>query len=98
MWIVDDWYDYIRLVTVIVSTVCVVILAQRYFTNGSNWNVKTTDYWYALTAWCVSGVAIPIESMIRDSPPSARPVFLLVASLVTLKGLLHKGSWGDINT
>lgn len=92
---VDEWHDWLRLANLVISFSCVYILGQRFSKSGADWNVKTKDYWFALVMWSVAGSALAIEGIFRDSSPGARLVFLFIASAVTLKGLLRRGSWGS---
>lgn len=90
-----DWIDIWRLALLVVCVGCIGLLAVRMKTNGRNWNPKTRDYWFALLMWCIAGVVLAVEGIIRDSIFSIRLVFVTAAALVTLNGLRRKGSWGD---
>lgn len=91
----DDWHDFLRLFNAIVCAIALFLLWKRFLQSKNSWNTKTRDYWYAVVMWCVAGFAIAIEGVVRDSSMGARPVILFVAGVVTLKGLLKKGSWGS---
>jgi hypothetical protein len=87
----------LRCILLTVCLVSVVILANRYRVNRDNWSSKTRDYWYAQLMWCVAGVAIPLEGILRQTPFRYSFTLLLAASIVNLIGLRKKGPWGTNN-
>ena len=90
-----DWHDWCRVLNLSLSAVCVYILGRRFGKKGADWNAKTRDYWFALVMWSVAGVAMSLEGILRNSVPGTRLLFICLASLVTLRGLLRRGTWGD---
>lgn len=94
MGFLDDWHDYVRLFAFLISCYSVVALVVRYRMNGYEWNVKTTDYWFALLMWSLAGGAFCLQGIIMDRPVSVAFVFQISAVLVTGKGLARKGDWG----
>lgn len=92
-----EWHDVWRLLVLLISLRCLFLLGLRFAKHSSKWNTKTRDYWFAMVMWCVAGVAIPIEGILRDSPIGGRLVFLTMASVVTLKALVSSGAWGEGN-
>lgn len=94
MW---DWHDYWRVLNLLVCAPCFFVLLLRYKQNRWSWNVKTTDYWFALAVWTFTGAAASIEGIVMNSPPGFRLVLILAGGLVTLKALLRAGAWGENN-
>lgn len=94
MWIVDDWHDIIRVVDLSMSLICLTILMRRFGQNSDAYNTKTRDYWFAMVLWCVTSVALAIEGMLEDRPLEPRLMFYVLATAVTLKGLLNRSPWG----
>ena|SRR5690349_18388763 len=90
----DDWHDYVRVVALLVCLYSLVTLFSRRRKNGADWNVKTNDYWFALLMWTLAGCVFAIQGIYLDRPFTPGFVFLTAASLVTGKGLNHKGDWG----
>lgn len=94
MWFVDDWHDVIRVVDAVMALLCLFLLSKRFGQNGNEWNTKTKDYWFAIVLWCLTSVVLAIEGVYEDRPLEPRLVFYVMATAVTLKGLLSKSSWG----
>jgi hypothetical protein len=94
MWKLDDWHDLIRLVAAVASIISLYLLAARRVNSRDDWSAKTNDLWWAMVAWCVTGVALPIEGILEDRHFEPRPVFYLIASLITLRGVWRRGHWG----
>lgn len=92
MW---EWHDTVRVIGFIACFSCFVVLLLRYRKNHWSWNVKTTDYWFALAVWTFTGSASSVEGIVLDTEPGFRLVFIIAGGLVTLKALLRKGAWGE---
>ena len=91
----DQWHDWARLVIFFVCLTSIIILIKRFRLNRNGWNSKTRDYWYSLVMWSLAGCVITVEGVYQDSDFGFRGVFVIAASLITLKGLLQKGEWGE---
>lgn len=90
----DHWFDYYRLAILIVCVICTVMLTNRFIRHRKAWNSKTIDYWYSMMMWSIAGSVIAVEGIRLDSPFSVRTVFVSLAAVVSLRGLMRKGSWG----
>lgn len=94
MWMLDDWHDWFRLVGLLICVYTLAILASRSARFRSEWNTKTRDLWFALVMWTLTGVALAVEGVVEDRPLEPRLVFYFIASVIGLKGIIRKGSWG----
>lgn len=90
----DEWIDYVRLINLITCSTCVIILLGGFARHRNHYNVKTRDYWYGRVMWCATGVVISFEGIDKEFPLTIVPLFVFIASIVTLKGMLQKGQWG----
>lgn len=89
-----EWHDFWRVGIILVCAGCLWFLLQRYRHNSSTWNEKTRDYWFSLVMWSLAGAVLAIQGMILNFPFGPGLVFVTMAALVSLKGLLKRGEWG----
>lgn len=92
---VNSFYDYIRLLNLGLCVVCLVIMGVDYYKHNDTYNEKTRDLWYSRVMWALAGIVISFEGIRRDFPFTTIPLFVFIASIVTLKGLIQSGSWGS---
>lgn len=97
MGILDDWHDSLRVLTVLMSLVCLYVLGYRKYLNSAHWNAKTRDYWYILVAWSVAAAALGVEGLFDNRPLEPRVVVYFMATLITVRGLLRDGLKGQEN-
>jgi hypothetical protein len=87
----------LRVILLVVCSLSLLILCNRYRLNRAEWTQKTRDYWYAQTMWSVAGIAIPVEGIARGTAWRYSFVFIMAAAIVNLIGLRRKGPWGTNN-
>lgn len=93
-YLLNDWADYLRVITLLVSLYACVTLIRRWRQHNDAYNTKTKDYWYALFMWTIVGIVVPIQAMTLDRPFTPATVVITAAVLTTAKGLHTRGSWG----
>lgn len=90
-----QWYDGIRVCACLVSLYCAVTMIRRIIKRRNRLNTRTLDFKYAMAAWSIAGIAIPLQSMLLDLPFTPSVVCVVAATLVTGKGIHEKGPWGS---
>lgn len=90
-----EWHDWLRVGSIVICSISIWLLGQSWFFNHTHWNAKTTDYWYALTSWCIAGIVLCIEGIYNDFEFGPRSVFVIMASCITLKAVVSKDRWGS---
>lgn len=85
----------IRVLIATMAFVSIVLLIERYVVHSNNWTSRTKDFWYALLAFSIFSIETSIESIITHQTLGYRVIFLGVAMIATLVGLLKRGSWGS---
>ena len=91
----DEWHDYLRFILLLACCVSFVMLVHKYLGHRKYWNMKTKDYWYALLMWSIAGISYGTEGIVRDRPLGPTLVFVFAAAVVSVKGVLKKGAWGE---
>lgn len=90
----NEWHDYFRILLILVAVFCFIMLLVRVKAGRMKWNEKTKDYWYAMTAWVISGGVILVQGILFDLDFNPGTVAVAAAILVTGRGLNRKGEWG----
>lgn len=93
--VLNEWHDWVRVFAFFISLLCLAKLVVRYRQQSDGWNVKTKDYWFALTMWSLAGCVFTVQGITLDRPFTPGFVFMTSAILVTGKGLYRKGAWGN---
>lgn len=91
------WLLLWRFSILLVSCASVFFLLRRFYKFHDSWNTKTRDYWYALFMWSISGVGVALEGILRQSPFRFVLVIITAAAIVTLIGVIRRGTWGSKN-
>jgi len=91
---INEWDDYLRITIIALNVGCLFILMHRLRQQRANWSAKTRDYWFALVMWSLAALTASFEGLLQDLPPGVRLVLVAAATLVTLKALCRRGSWG----
>lgn len=84
----------VRIILLVVAASAFFILLNRFRVGRQDWNAKTRDYWYALTMWTFASGCGTAESLYRQLPGRYSIVLSVAAAVVTLTGVLRKGTWG----
>lgn len=95
MFMIDDWHDLVRLVSIVVNLFALYLLFVGYLHHKKQWNEKTIDLWYSLMMWSLAGVVFACQGIFLDRDFTPGFVFLTAATLVGGKGVFARGSWGD---
>lgn len=84
----------VRVIVIASCSFSILLMLGGFVRYRKWWETKTRDYWFGRLMWCISGGSACLEAIIRGTPFRYSLIFFLCASVVTLKGLLTKGSWG----
>lgn len=91
---IDDPLDFVRMGVFLVTLYTTVKLIAAWYRHRNDWNQKTLDLWYTLTAWSVAGMVFSVQGVLLGRPLTAGFVFLIAAALVGGKAVHQKGAWG----
>jgi multisubunit Na+/H+ antiporter MnhG subunit len=89
-----DLVILLRLFLIALCASSVLIMLVGFFRFHTDWNEKTRDYWFGRVMWCIAAISSSSEAIVRHSSFRYSIGFFIVAGLVTLKGVLQRGSWG----
>lgn len=91
---INQWHDALRILAFFANVWSLVLLVRAFLRRRGDWSQKTLDYWYALTMWSLAGAILSIQGVVMDLPLTPTVIFVTAASLVSIKGLYRKGTWG----
>lgn len=91
----DDWHDFIRVITFIISLYSTIMLAVHYKNHHKDWNERTIDFWYAMMSWSIGGCILAVQGVYLDRPFTAGFVAVSAAIFVTGKAVHANGPWGS---
>lgn len=83
-----------RIINVVATAACLILLSRRYYLFGRTYNQRTLDYWYAMTAWCIVGCGLSLYAMIVEFRPMPILPLVTMAAGISLKGLFGRSEWG----
>lgn len=93
---VDGFYDYWRLLNLILGVLSFVWLMGGLHRQYAQWNAKTRDLWYSRLMWAVVTVFLSYEGIKTNAGSTYALSLITAAVLITFKGLAKRGSWGYI--
>lgn len=91
------WINLLRVVIIVMCLASLILMARDFRVHGKGWNEKTRDYWYGRNMWTLTGLIGCVEGIVRGVPFRYTLIFFTVAALVTLKGNMQRGGWGNGN-
>jgi hypothetical protein len=87
---IDQWYDWWRLVLLFFSAAALYILGRKWFLNRKAWGEYQRDRWYGMSMWFLAAFEMQIEGILRDTELRFRLVFVTAACIVTYRLLTKK--------
>lgn len=89
MTLLNDWYDWWRIVNLAMCLISIFFLTKSFVKASHQWPGRSLDRWYAFLMWSIAGALMSIDGIVQDLPLGSRTMFVMIASIVTLKYFLR---------
>lgn len=96
MWVIHSWWDFWRLLNLLVNVLCIVWLIGGYKRQNTEWNSKSLEMWYSRLIWAVTGIALSFEGIQHHRTWSWTLGFVTIAGLSSFSALRRRGEWGYV--
>lgn len=84
MWIVDDWYDWWRLINAVLCAYALFTLRNLHFPRNDRRRFNMRGLWIAVVGWTVTGLASSFEGIVTDAPLGIRVGLVTICVVLTI--------------
>lgn len=91
-----QWYDYVRLATVLTSLITMYLLIHTYVFHKEDFTPKILDHWLSKNFFLFASFYSGAEAILYDRPVSSTVFVVCAASCFALSATLRSQSPSDI--